>query len=147
MRHVYPSFFAILAIALGLPSAPAWAEDFTFTVPVQVSNLPPDSTRVGVSCHLYTNAAARPGGRGHVGSLYGFAAISGGAFRGEVTAASNANPGVDPATVTHYSCALGITARLRGRDHTFLYGDSAAPSTLPLAPGAPFTPQVVGTIR
>lgn len=147
MHRGYQSLLAFAAIVLGFASGPAWAADFTFTVPVEVANLPPDSTAVLVDCHLYTSADARPGGRGHVGSSYGRSTISGGAYRGEVTTAGNANPGVDPATVTHYSCSLGIVAPLRGLSHTFSYGYASTPSTLPLAPGAPFNPQAVGTIR
>ncbi len=147
MHHKHQAFWVILASVLSLASGATSAADFTFTVPVKLSKLPPDSGTVGVSCHLYTSAAARPGDRGHVGTAYGSAVISGGAFEGEVTAASNVNSGVDPATVTHYSCSLSITAQLRGRLHTFSYGYAALPSTLPLAPGAPFNPQVVGTIR
>lgn len=147
MLHKHRMFCSLAATLLCLASRAGSAADFTFTVPVKLSNLPVDSRTAGVSCHLYTNATARPGGRGHVGTAHGSAVISGGAFEGEITAAVDANSGVDPATVTHYSCSLSITAPLRGRLQTFSYGYAALPSTLPLKPGAPFNPQVTGTIR
>ncbi|TAN37903.1 MAG: hypothetical protein EPN25_14820 [Nitrospirae bacterium] len=83
-----------------------------------------------------------------VGNGNGFFTITNGAFRGEVTVTANANPGVDPATVTHYSCGLAFNATLRDRDYQFAYWLGAATtSTLPVAPGAPFSPRVDGAIR
>lgn len=147
MHFKHQSLLLIAAAIFSIGSSAPAAADFTFTVPVKLSNLPPDSRTVGVSCLVYTSATARPGGSGHVGTGFTSSPVSGGAFDGEVTVAVTTNTGVDPATVTHYSCALSITAPLRGRLQTFSYGYAAVPSTLPLAPGAPFTPQVVGTIR
>ncbi|MHB8883420.1 MAG: hypothetical protein ACYC69_18180 [Thermodesulfovibrionales bacterium] len=136
---------AFAAIILSLASGPVWAADFTFTVPVEVSNLPPDSRQGAVSCSLHTSPA-RLGAAG-VGNGYVPFTISSGAYRGEVTVTANANPGIDPVTVTHYSCALSFYATLRGTDHQFSYWLTSRPSTLPVAPGAPFSPRVDGAIR
>jgi hypothetical protein len=146
MHGKFQTLLVFAVVALSFASGPAWAADFTFTVPVELSNLPPDSRMGQVSCLLLTRPV-RAGGLGTLaGTARGTFAISGGAFRGEVTATGDANPGVDPATITNYSCGFGFTATLRGRDQTFLYGMWAGTSTLPLAPGAPFIPRVDGTI-
>ena len=149
MHRRYQSLMAFAAIVLSFASGPAWAADFTFTVPVELANLPPDSRQGVVGCSLRTSPVGTPrSGTVGVGNGNGFFTISGGAYRGEVTVVANANPGVDPATVTHYTCGLSFTATLRGRDQSFAYWLTAAPGpALPLAPGTPFTPRVDGAIR
>ena len=149
MQRGYQSFLAIAAIVLSFASGPAWAADFTFTVPVALSNLPPDSRTGGVSCSLHTSPVGTPRtSTVGVGNGYGSFTISGGAYGGDVTVAVNANPGVDPATVTHFSCGLAFVATLRGRDQQFAYWLTAARGgpTLPLAPVAQ-NPRVDGAIR
>ncbi len=148
MHRRLQSFCLIAAILLGLSTGAAWAADFTFTVPVQLSNLPPDSRSGVVSCSLHTSAVGTPrAGTVGVGNGNGFFTPVGGAYRGEVTVTANANPGVDPATVTHYSCGLAFVATLRGRDQQFAYWLTAGRGpVLPLAPG-PQSPRVDGAIR
>lgn len=148
MHHKYQSFLAIAAVVLSFASGPVWAADFTITVPVALANLPPDSRTGHMSCQVRTSPVGAPRS-GTVGSGRGFSnfTISGGAYNGDVTVAVNADPGVDPATVTHYSCGLSFVATLRGRDQQFAYYLSAAPGpTLPLAPVAQ-NPRVDGAIR
>ena len=139
------------AVLFFVAAAPCTAADFTFTVPVQVSNLPPDSRNASVHCLVYRVGRLRPGASPAPDSsgaaLMGTGTLAGGAFRGEVTVTVNANPGVDPATITDYSCGLSFVATQRGRDTQFAYWVTAVPSTLPLAPGAPFSPRVDGSIR
>jgi len=147
MHRTHQSWLALIAVAVGVASGPALAADFTFTVPVQVTNLPPDSRQGGVSCALYTSPTISAGR--DVGRSTANLPISGGAYRGEVTVAIDVRPGVDPATVTHYSCALSFYATLRDRNQQFAYWaglDTAAPR-LPVTPSAPFTPRVDGPIR
>ncbi len=145
MHRRYQSLLAFAAIVLSFASGPAWTADFTFTVPVEVSNLPPDSRRGRVDCGLHINL--RPGTRpAPVGGGQSMFAISAGAYRGEVTVAVNANSGIDPATVTHYTCGLAFIATVRGRDKSFSYNLNDTPPTLPVAPGAQ-NPRVDGTIR
>lgn len=147
MHRRYQSLLAFAAIVLGFASGPAWAADFTFTVPVALSNLPPDSRSGSVTCQLRTSPVGAPrSGTVGVGNGSGSFTISGGAYRGDVTVAVNANPGVDPATVTHYSCGVSFIATLRGRDQQFSYWLTAIPSTLPVALGAQ-NPRVDGAIR
>jgi hypothetical protein len=145
MHRRYQSFSAFAIILLSVVCCSAWAADFTFTVPVALANLPPDSRMGSVSCSLHTSPA-RPGAVG-VGNGSGSFIIAAGAYRGEVMVSADANSGVDPATVTHYSCGLAFNATLRGSDHQFSYWLTSPRSTLPVAPGAPFSPNVSGAIR
>src|SRR3989344_4043384 len=142
MHRRYQSLLAFAAIVLSFASGPTWAADFTFTVPVELSNLPPDSRMGSVSCALRTSAVGTPrSGTVGVGNGRGTFTISGGAYRGEVTVTANANPGVDPATVTHYTCGLAFYATLRGSDHQFAYWLTAAPGPGPSPPpGGLFSP-------
>ena len=137
--------------ALVLCAAPLRAQraEFTFTVPVRVSNLPPDSRQGAVYCTLLTGAAGTrgSGGTAGVGGGSGSFTLTSGAFDGEVTVEANTNPGNDPATVTHYSCAIAFYATLRGRDQQFAYWMAAPPGpVLPVAPG-PQSPRIDGAIR
>lgn len=151
MHHLRLRWLVLTAAALFIAAAPATAADFTFTVPVQVSNLPPDSRNASVHCSVYSVGRLRPGSSpapdGSGFARMGTGTLAGGAFRGEVTVTVNANAGVDPATITEYSCGLSFVATQRGRDTQFAYWITATPSTLPVAPGAPFSPRVVGSIR
>ena len=99
-----------------------------------------------MSCQVRTSPVGAPrSGTVGVGNGTGFFTISSGAYDGDVTVEVNANPGVDPATVTHYSCGLSFVATLRGRDQQFSYWLTAAPATLPLAPGTQ-NPRMDGAI-
>jgi hypothetical protein len=145
MHRSYLSSLVFATFALSVACGAARATDFTFTVPVTLANLPPDSRMGSVSCSLHTSPA-RPGAVG-VGSGFGMFNLLGGAYSGEVTVTANADSGVDPATVTHYSCGLAFNATLRGRDQQFSYWLTSPRSTLPVAPGAAFNPRVDGAIR
>jgi len=149
MYYALHTLWSVAASVLGVASSALPDPNFTFTVPVRVANLPPDSRTGLVSCSLHTGPIGTRGAGGTVGFGNGFGtfAISGGAYEGEVTVTANAIPGVDPATITHYSCGLSFVATVRGRDQQFAYYLSAARGpALPVAPG-PQTPRVDGAIR
>ncbi len=149
MRPTTRPLSMIAAMVLCAAPLRAQGAEFTFTVPVRVSNLPPDSRQGGVSCTLLTGPAGTRGSGGTVGIGGGTGrfTLTSGAFDGEVTVEANTRPGNDPATVTHYSCAIAFYATLRGRDQQFAYWMSAARGpVLPLAPG-PQAPRVEGAIR
>ena len=142
------SGFLLTAILCASSLSCAWGADFTFTVPVALSNLPPDSRGGFVNCILF--APIRPGRPtgpldGGGGSTH--FTISSGAYRGEVVVPVDAPAGIDPATVTEYSCAISFNATLRGSDHQFSFFNLGAPTTFPLAPGAPYNPNFRGPIR
>lgn len=149
MHRGYRSLLAFAAIALVFASGPASAADFTFTVPVKLANLPPDSRQGMVQCLAYIGPIGPGLSTLHLaGNGFSMFPISGGAYEGEVTVTIDARPGVDPATATHYSCALQFNATLRGRDNQFGYSLGATPGpALPVAPGAPYSPRVDGAIR
>ncbi len=144
MRIKHQMWMALTALAFGV-SGIATAEDFTFTVPVEITNLPPEINYGTAYCELIIREPGR-GTRtaGNVGR--GFR-ISGGAYRGDVTVAVNAAPGVEPGSVTHYKCFLELTGTLRGTPVSYNFRDEGFTLPLPLAAGAPFTPRVEGTIR
>ncbi len=149
MRQTTRPLSMIAAMVLCAAPLRAQGAEFTFTVPVRVSNLPPDSKQGAVDCTLLTGAAGTrgSGGTAGIGGGSGRFTLTSGAFDGDVRVEANTRPGNDPATVTHYSCAIAFVATLRGRDHQFAYW-MAAPRgpVLPVAPG-PQSPRVDGAIR
>jgi hypothetical protein len=118
----------IFAGAVGFFATAAFAEDFTFTVPVDFSNLPPEITRAAITCNAYRSAIG-----GGVGARGAGITITGGAYHGDVTIRFDAYPERDPATATHYEC----TAVLMGSGEV-IYARVGETPTFPLQPGAPF---------
>jgi hypothetical protein len=125
----------IVTLALLFCASPAYASDFTLTVPVSLNNLPPNIHSVWVTCQVFeaihlhvTGVASRE------------IPITGGAFRADVVLEINAVPDRDPANAVEYRCV----AWLKGSSATnpdqayFEDGDISAAYTFPLAAGAPF---------
>ena len=143
MRLKQLSLAAAAILVLGFTAGAARAEDFTFTVPVELASLPPDMDYGWVYCDLEIrepgSVARRVGNRGR-----GFS-ISGGAYRGELTVAVNSAPHISPSSVTHYFCWLTLRGTLRGTAFTYDFRDGDPP--LPGAPGAPVMTRVRGTVR
>lgn len=137
--------FAAAALALGVVTGAARAEDFTFTVPVELAALPTEINYAYVSCDLIIREPGRSDRSG--GNAGRGFSVSGGAYRGEVLVPVNAAPGIEPARVTHYKCWLSLQGTLRGASVTYNYRDEGHTLPLPVAAGAPFTPRVVGTVR
>lgn len=145
IRHQTWTTMAITALAFGVMSGIATAEDFTFTVPVEIANLPPEINYGIANCELIIREPGRSArAAGNVGR--GFR-ISGGAYRAEVTVAVNAAPGVEPGNVTHYKCYLELQGTLRGTPVSYNFRDEGFTLPLPVAAGAPFTPRVEGAVR
>jgi len=144
MRARHRLVTALAALAFGLPAS-ASAEDFTFTVPVELASLPAEINYGWAFCDLVIREPGRSAlSAGNAGR--GFT-ISGGAYRGEVTVAVNASPGIEPARVTHYKCYLSLAGTLRGERVTYSFRDEGFTLPLPVAPGAPFTPRIEGSVR
>ena len=118
----------IFAGAVSVFATAAFAEDFTFTVPVDFSNLPPDVTHATIGCSAYRSASG-----GGVGAGGRNITITAGAYHGDVTMRFDAYPERDPATATHYAC----TALLMGSGDV-IYARAGETPTFPLQPGAPF---------
>jgi hypothetical protein len=126
VRVLFPVLVLVSALA-----APAAAYDFTFTIPVQFTNLPPEVTQFIVGCvaQLPSSASVGQGNR--------IIPITGGAYTGDVTIQFNAITGMDPATATRYQC----TAYFFGTVSAGLtphYFESSYGPRFPLAVGAPF---------
>ena len=138
----------IFAFAVAMASAPAAAEDFTFVVPVEVTNLPPEINRMTVSC----SASIAPGTPGLPPRMIGSSAtqvtISGGAYRGDVTVAFNASLS-DAGYANEYSCGITSFGNISPSGsgiayHTSDYDDPGR--FFPLDPSAPFRVRASGRL-
>jgi hypothetical protein len=102
-------FTSALVVAVGSTAA-ATAADFTFNVPVTLTNIPA-AFALHVWCGIYTKAPL-----GQQPTLVGQAMapvtlVTGGNFSGTVTVAVNANATTPPATVNSYSCNISLDAK------------------------------------
>lgn len=122
---------AIVLAVFVAGSTIAQAADFTFTVPVDVSNLPSEITYIKVCCYAAANTALV--GSGH--SCAGRRSVSGGAYRGTFTVEYNARPGVDPATADRYTCYVAFEAMVSGRS-VEVAGYTMGSLPLPLSSGS-----------
>lgn len=124
---------AVLTLAsICLAANTVSAGQFTITVPVRVSSLPPNVDGMLLACLLYTNEP-RLGGR-NIGVGRQRVNIAGGAYSGNATISFDVTPGQDPATATHYGCTGSFVGNESGATvHYF-----AGATEFPLAAGAPF---------
>ncbi len=97
-----PHLFGLLLSLSGLmTAAPAGAEDFTFQVRLEVTNLLP-RTRPIVACSVYQGTV-------HIGGASSAPLrVSDGRRSGTVTLKFNAQPGKNPADADRYRCRLNI---------------------------------------
>jgi hypothetical protein len=125
----------ILAFALLFCATPAYATDFTITVPVSLSNLPPNIHSVWVTCQVFeaihlhvTGVASRE------------IPVTGGAYHADVVFEINALPDRDPANAVEYRCEAWLhgSSTTNPNQAYFEGGDINAAYTIPLAAGAPF---------
>ncbi|NOX82452.1 MAG: hypothetical protein GXP06_05605 [Alphaproteobacteria bacterium] len=128
-----------LAAAIGV-SAAASAEDFTFTVPVSVSNLPPEIVSMRVSC---STTAAPENGRRMIGSEAVVVEITEGGFSGDVVVAFDATLRAERHLAVDYSCRINqfnaaFVPGVGGRVYYTSYAATRPDSFFPLASGAPF---------
>lgn len=128
-RHLWiPAFLTLLG------AAPAYAEDFTITVPIRVSNLPPSIEAALIYCAVSsTNRATRDIGLGHASPRV---EIRSGAFSGSATVRFNAAPGQDPGRATHYECGVSSFVGRNERGETVHYFSDGGRNPFPLAAGA-----------
>ena len=83
------------SIALGS----AHADDFSFTVPFDAMNLPPEIRFVRVTCSVWQGGTP-------IGSGQYRAPVNGGVVRGEAIVSFNATRGQDPLRATRWTCGL-----------------------------------------
>jgi hypothetical protein len=119
----------------------AWGEDFTFTVPVRVSNLVPEVNKVIVSCSVGT-------ADGYTAAQYiGAVAVlitpdASGSYSGNLELKFNADTGKDRAAATHYRCVLRLDV---GGTNMAPAADASSTAARP-KPGTTFTSIVSGTL-
>ncbi len=127
---------ALLVCASLLVWSGVRAADFNITIPLQLRNLPPNIDAMLVACWIYTNEP-RLGGR-NIGIGRGRVNITGGAYVGSTTVHFDANPGVDPATASHYQCQGSFVGDEDGATVHYFTSGLAGSTRFPLADGAPF---------
>jgi hypothetical protein len=88
---------------LALAPASALGADFTFRVPVTLSNVP-SVTSIRVDCEVWTGAAS--GGGSLIGTAFTIVPISDGSFSGSVTVEVAASGALTPDQARWYSCWL-----------------------------------------
>ncbi|MBM3396395.1 MAG: hypothetical protein FJY37_17570 [Betaproteobacteria bacterium] len=81
--------------------ASAHAEDFSFSVPFDVMNLPPEIRFLRVTCTVWEHGSPIGSGQYRVG-------VSGGTARGEAVVAFNAHRGQDAQRATRWTCGLSF---------------------------------------
>src|SRR5687768_6671795 len=129
--------FALVTVAV-LPQS-AVAQDFTFEVPVALTDLPPDITESSVVCAVTT--------REHGGTAIGWGStevvpISDGGYEGTVLVPVNATG--DPSLVRAYNCRLILNRVEAGT----LFNPPDRPGILPYdtPPGSQYSIIVFGVI-
>ncbi|QGZ96401.1 hypothetical protein [Terricaulis silvestris] len=126
----------LLALAFSVFAIPAaHAEDFTLTVPVNVSGLPANVHTVWVTCQVMESSRSR------ITAVAGQRiAITGGAYRADVVLTANASAGRDPSLATQYRCVAWFFGAVAGdpQQAYFMEGSPHATHVFPLAPGAAF---------
>ena len=124
----------LLALAFALFATPAFAEDFTLTVPVEFNALPPNVDRLWVTCQVFEESALRA-----TAAVSREIPITGGAYRGDVVFAFNATAGRDPALAVQYRCVAWLIGRTPTNPDQRYFGGASEASLerFPLAPGAP----------
>ena len=134
----------LAALLLAFAPAPAFgqvttAPDFTITVPVEASGLPAGVNQMMTACQVLTNQNMPVVGAGSTST-----AVTGRAFRGDVTVTVKAQASVDPATATRYSCSVWFIDQLRpGVSRVIYFSPGTTPDgglfqNFPLVAGAPF---------
>ncbi|HWR01630.1 MAG TPA: hypothetical protein VN371_07165 [Chlorobaculum sp.] len=92
---------------LGFQTAIAVAEDFTFIIPVQITNLHPDITKGRVSVWVTKFKSASPVDPVKCGGIQEFD-IVGGNYNNSLTMKFNAPAGSNPADAHYWSCNMDL---------------------------------------
>ena len=123
-------FAAMLCACAVFAATPALAADFSFTVPVDVSSLPPSIERGSVRCLVQQWV---PGSAVNIGegSSAEFA-ITGGAYRGSVTVEVTHGSSADPAQANKYDCLLWFFVRRSSGATSWYSSYSLAQETGPI---------------
>ena len=95
LKHVLS---ATLLLALTHMGA-VCADDFSFTIPFDATNLPPEIRFVRVTCSVWQGGTPIGSGQYRIG-------VNGGTVRGEALVSFNASRGQDPLRATRWTCGL-----------------------------------------
>lgn len=139
------SKIAVLLGALGLVAVMSAGADgpagphFTFTVPLQLANLPPEIRQYEVQCAVSTAS----GPEWYIVSGNTRRDIVGGAVNTEVVVPVTVGRFQDPGRAVEYSCHLFLHGVLEGTSWVFM---DDAHTVFPLAAGAPSRRYVRGTL-
>jgi hypothetical protein len=126
------------ALALLCGAQAVHAEDFNFTIPVRMSNIPPNVTSLNVMCYvvLLPPGAAAPTSQIALGSTS--QRIAGGAFIGNLVVRVNAQPGKPASSATHYKCTGSFHGTDSGYNVGYFVNGGRSDRPFPLAPGSAF---------
>ena len=134
MRKLIAAILGMWALGAGA----AYADDFTFVVPVDLHAIAPEISQLQVRCAvstLGTDTAGPP--RGIVGNGVASAPIIGGAFHADVTVVVNASVHDYARYADHYSCDFILHRHMSDGSWRVYYPDSAR-TFMPLSPTAPY---------
>ncbi len=129
MRNVLQRFLAAALGACALAVAsPASAADFTFTAPVDVSELPPALLQGRVTCIV---TQRQPGAFVEFGRASSDFALTGGAYRGNVVVEVTVGRDRDPAQTHRYDCEIWFQIRRTSGTVTWMSASALAQPTGP----------------
>ncbi len=122
MRHALAARLVTTAVVLGA-AATAFGEDFTFTVPINVTAIPEHFTEAGALCKVQDASDS-------IGQGEATLPLANGRASGNAVVKLNVNPGKNPAAARTYYCLLYFK-RANGTVH--------APSASDVKPGTTST--------
>ncbi len=136
------ALFSLAAPAQGTPGTPS----FTFTVPVHVSNIPPEVTRVVVICTLFNHATG-------LGVDTVTVPLTAGSFSGNLTVpvavSGVSGRAPDPSMVDYYGCGIQMLVSGGYNLASAFVNPPGVRGTLrwDAAPGSTMTIMVSGPVR
>jgi hypothetical protein len=136
-------FLICAALTLGVFDI-ARAEDFTFTIPIRITNLSAEVGQISMTCQVFNGASSSLNTSNMWGGGATYQAVdASGGYTGNIIVKFNASK--SPASsATHYLCRLGV--------HQGTNMDPTAPSSgasqqwAQPKPGTTFTDSVAGTL-
>lgn len=93
---------ALLVFSLCLPVDALLAEDFVFSIPLELRQLMPQVEHVMLECVVFNEDEDK------IGGAYTLVTPKEGEYLGEAKVAFNADPGMDPNMAVNYRCFLRL---------------------------------------
>ncbi|MHB8883417.1 MAG: hypothetical protein ACYC69_18165 [Thermodesulfovibrionales bacterium] len=141
----------LLLFIVALPDT-SQGEDFNFTVPVNLSNLPPEVTQGYVRClvsrlNLVSHETGSAGNAGLLGEREVSFPISAGRYSGAVEVSFNAGPNKRPSDARTYACMLRLAGIMNGAPQGFAPNGRGSGLNFPTAAGSQLVDDVRAMIR